>query len=91
MLVNLDHVFPFLTSRLQLECCFFNFSSYDFFLSKGYFVPCLKCNNDSHCGYYLDGVFISKNAILAINRTKFFTIVPRWLLIGTCSQISSAV
>ena len=34
-------------------------------------MPCLKCNNDSHRGYYLDGVF-SKKTIMAINRTVFF-------------------
>ena len=31
MLMNLDHVFPFFPSRLQLGWCFFNFSSCDFF------------------------------------------------------------
>ena len=69
MLVNLDRVFPFFPSRLQLGWCFFNFSSCDFFISKGYLVPCLKCNNDSHRGYYLDGVFSKR---------------PLWLLIGLC-------
>ena len=39
-------------------------------LSEGYLVPCLKCNNDSHRGYYLDGVFFKKT-IVAINRTVF--------------------
>ena len=38
-------------------------------LSEGYLVPCLKCNNDSHRGYYLDGVFSKR---------------PLWLLIGLC-------
>ena len=88
MLVNLDRVFPFFPSRLQLGWCFFNFSSCDFFLSKGYLVPSLKCNNDGHRGYYLDGVF-SKKTIVAINRTVFFPKVPRWLLISPCAQISS--
>ena len=88
MLVNLDHVFPFFPSRLQLGWCFFNFSSCDFFLSKGYLVPSLKCNNDGHRGYYLDGVF-SKKTIVAINRTMFFPKVPRWPLISPCAQISS--
>ena len=69
MLVNLDRVFPFFPSRLQLGWCFFNFSSCDFFISEGYLVPCLKCNNDSHRGYYLDGVFSKR---------------PLWLLIGLC-------
>ena len=60
---------PFFPSRLQLGWCFFNFSSCDFFLSKGYLLPCLKCNNDSHRGFYLDGVFSKR---------------PLWLLIGLC-------
>ena len=88
MLMNLDHVFPFFPSRLQLGWCFFNFSSCDFFLSKGHLVPCLKYNNDGHRGYYLDGVF-PKKTIVAINRTVFFPKVPWWLLIGPCAQISS--
>ena len=79
--------FPFLPSRLQLGWCFFNFSSCDFFLSKGYLLPCLKCNNDSHRGFYLDGLF-SRKTFVAINRTMFFPKVPRWL-VGPCAQISS--
>ena len=57
ILVNLDRVFPFFPSRLQLGWCFFNFSSCDFFSKSGLIMPCLKCNNDIHRGYYLDGVF----------------------------------
>jgi len=58
MLVNLDSVFQFFPSRLQLGWCFF--SIFPQVTGKGYLVPCLKCNNDSHRGYYLDGVFSKK-------------------------------
>ena len=37
MLVNLDRVFPFFPSRLQLRWCFFNFYSCDFFYRWGLF------------------------------------------------------
>ena len=48
-------------------------------------MPCLKRNNDSHRGYYLDGVFLKKT-IVALNRTVFFPKVPSWLLIGVCTN-----
>ena len=90
MLVNLDRVFPFFPSRLQLGWCFFNFSSCDFFLSKGYLVPCLKCNNDSHrIAVTIWMVFFQKKTIAAINMTVFSPKVPRLLLISPCAQISS--
>ena len=53
-------------------------------------MPCLKSNNDSHCGYYLKVVF-SKKTIMAINRTVFF---PKSSMVATnqpvCTNLYSS-